>query len=122
MFKIVKRKASKLCKAYRCANESAKGQSLCHKHHKRRQKELNPIGYFFNLLKQNAKRRGKEFKLALWEFRQFCSETNYLEVKGRSGRAKTIDRIDPNKGYEIGNIQLLSNRANAAKRWADVPF
>lgn len=32
---------------------------------------------------------------------------------------KTIDRIDPSRGYELGNIQVLSLTENCRKRWTD---
>lgn len=121
MFKVAKYN-KKACLAYRCRNEKAKGKTLCPKHLKRRAKEINPASYFYSILRQNAKRRGKEFLLTIEEFKGFCEKTNYLKVKGRYSRSKTIDRIDPSKGYSIDNIQIMSNKANASKRWEDVPF
>lgn len=81
--------------------------------------------YTYNILHQNAKRRGKEFKLTLEEFKTFCDETNYIELKGETKKSDSIDRIDPRKGYEIGNIQVLSLQANSSKGRNlpdDVPF
>lgn len=119
MFKIIENKKPHVCSAYRCGNPRAPKKRFCHKHHARFQKETNPAGYFYSLLKQNAKHRGKEFRLTLDEFKQFCSETNYLELKGKTAKSASIDRIDHTKGYEIGNIQLLTLRENSAKRWED---
>lgn len=31
----------------------------------------------------------------------------------------TIDRIDPLKGYEPGNLQVLTLSENSRKRWVD---
>jgi hypothetical protein len=126
MFQIKTNKKPHLCQAYRCTENKAPKKRFCHKHHARFQKETNPIGYTFNLLHQNAKRRGKEFKLTLGEFKTFCEETNYIELKGKTKKSASIDRIDPRKGYEIGNIQVLSLQANSSKGCNppddDVPF
>ena len=119
MFVIIKNKSSHICSAYRCGNPKASKKRFCHKHHARFQKETNPSGYFYSLLKQNANRRGKEFDLSLDEFKQFCLDTNYMELKGKSAKSASIDRIDHTKGYSIGNIQVLSLRDNSAKRWED---
>ena len=65
MFQIITNKKPHLCQAYRCSEKKAPKKRFCHKHHARFQKETNPIGYTYNALHQNAKRRGKEFKLTL---------------------------------------------------------
>ena len=119
MFKIIDNKNKKLCCAYRCGNERAKKDRFCHKHRKRFQKENNPIAYCFNLLKCNAKRRGKDFSLTLEQFTQFCAETNYIELKGKTGKSASIDRIDHLKGYHIDNIQILSLSDNSKKQHTD---
>ena len=112
---IESKKAKGLCVAYRCMKKSYAGYRFCHKHHKRHFKQTNPVGYHYGTLRQNAKRRGKEFTLTIDEFRTFCEETNYLEKKGKHKRAASIDRIDPNRGYSIDNIQILSLSENSKK-------
>jgi len=99
-----------------CRNHSSgKGSKICHKHKKQRYKERHPVKYFYNCLKQNAKRRGKSFNLTFEEFEIFCHKTEYLNKKGISATGYHIDRIDHNLGYEIGNIQILTNSENAVK-------
>lgn len=119
MFVIAKNKKDGICPAYRRKNKIAPKKRFCHRHHAQHQKETNPVGYFYSHLKQNAKRRGKEFKLTLEEFKQFCEETNYIELKGKTAKSASIDRIDPTKGYEIGNIQILSLSDNSKKMHQD---
>ena len=60
-----------------------------------------------------------DFKLTLQEFRNFCSKTKYLTRKGRCSGYCGIDRIDPEKGYEVGNIQVLEVGQNTRKALAD---
>lgn len=120
--KIAKHKDPSLCQAYRCKEKKAPHKKFCNKHHARYQKQTNPTGYHYNLLKQNAKRRGKDFSLTLEEFREFCRETNYIELKGKHSKDMSIDRIDSSKGYEKNNIQIMSLGENVRKQRAEEAF
>lgn len=119
MFKIIENKDKKLCCAYRCANKRAEKDRFCPKHRKRYKKEHNPVSYYYDLLKCNAKRRGKKFTLTLPEFKYFCDQTDYLKLKGKKASSASIDRIDPARGYEAGNIQILSLAENTRKMHED---
>lgn len=66
-------------------------------------------------MRSNAKRRNKVFTLTLEQFKQFCEETDYINKRGKTGKSASIDRIDNNKGYEIGNIRILTLSENSAK-------
>jgi len=110
-----KKKEGIFCCAYGCNNDPVpKKGGLCHKHYKRKLNETDPVQVRYNVFKAGAKRRGKQFLITLKEFRQFCDETGYLSP-GKRGKNCTIDRIDINKGYELGNMQLLTNRQNVKK-------
>jgi len=104
-----------LCVAAYCSNKHLSNDRFCAKHRKQYQKIHNPVSYTFNYLKQNAKRRGKDFTLTLKQFKQFCDETNYIELKGKAGDAMSIDRIDNTKGYSYDNIQMISLSDNSKK-------
>jgi hypothetical protein len=119
MFKIIPNKKDGLCRAYRCKNNHPKKDKLCPKHRKRMQKESDPLAYTFNLLKSNANRRNKVFELSIEEFKIFCDESNYLELKGKKGSSASIDRIDPEKGYSLDNIQIMSLSNNSKKMHQD---
>ena len=123
---IPSKKAKGLCCACRCDRPNHKNELFCLRHRHHRDKELNPTGYAYHNLKGNAKRRGKEFKLTLKEFREFCIATGYINKKGKTKRKMSIDRIDCTKGYSIDNLQVLTVSANSRKRhgeYADqVPF
>lgn len=119
MFQIINSKPKDICVAHRCKNKKADRDRFCHKHRKRYQKETNPISYHYNMLRSNARRRGKEFTITKEDFAEFCEETNYLELKGKSKDSASIDRIDPSKGYIKGNLQILTLGQNSAKRWED---
>lgn len=116
MFKIIENKKAPLCKAYRCQNMRAENDRFCYKHRKRFLKETKPVNYYYTLLKSNAKHRGKEFNLTLEEFKNFCAETGYMHLKGKSAKSASIDRINNLRGYEMGNIQVLTLSQNTCKR------
>ena len=71
----------------------------------------NPLKAQFNWLKRSAEKRHIPFLLTLGEFGTWCEQTAYLQLVGVN--AMSCDRIDPNRGYEIGNIRILGYRENA---------
>lgn len=103
-----------MCITKNCRKPKYKG-NYCHSCKKRRYKEKNPIRYAYNVLRNNAKRRNKDFQLSFEEFSKFCIKTNYLAGKGIFKESYHIDRIDENKGYIIDNIQILTNTQNIKK-------
>lgn len=120
MFKIIpSKKAKGLCVAYRCGNKHTPKNRFCSKHNHRYQKYKNPYKYTFHQKRSRAKERGIEWNLTLDEFIEFCNETGYMDTKGKTKTSASIDRIDPNKGYEIGNIQILSLSDNTKKMHED---
>ena len=119
MFRIVKNRIKGLCAAHGCLTRVREKDLLCSKHVHRRRKIKDPCKYTYHVLKSNARRRGKEFKLTLREFRMFCQETKYLENKGRRPGDYTIDRIDASKGYEITNIQVITLYENSSKGYEE---
>lgn len=106
-----------------CGNNRSRRSRLCSKHLHRHYKEINLLAYTYDLLRQNARRRGKIFEITLDEFREFCDETRYLERKGRTAECASIDRIIQSKGYVKGNLQILTVSDNSIKGTDEVcPF
>lgn len=106
-----------------CRKSSRHDSNYCHTCIKRKYANKYPLKYCFQVLKNNAKRRCKEFSLTLDQFRGFVSDTDYLALRGRTSECLTIDRIDNDIGYHIENIRAISMSANASKnKFADVPF
>ena len=95
MFRIVKRDKGLLCQAHACMNEKRiengiKKDRFCYKHRHRYRKYNNTLRYVYDALRCNAIRRDKNFNLTLKEFGQFCEETNYLELRGKTGKSASI--------------------------------
>lgn len=120
-FKIDTAKVTKnLCCILYCKNKPAKAKKYCHKHRKQIEAVRNPIQYNYSNLKQNAKRRRKEFNLSIEEFETFVNESGYLDKKGRTKGKFHIDRINPNIGYQLDNIRILECSENVRRRF--VPY
>lgn len=84
----------------------------CWKCRSKKLKERRPETYVLNAIRQRARARGLPFDITLDQFRKWCQETRYLELRGRTPDALTIDRIDHDKGYHIWNIQVKSFQEN----------
>lgn len=69
----------------------------------------------FHNLKNNAKRRNKEFSLTFEQFKEFCIATEYHSKRGVHRYSYTVDRIVETEGYHLDNIQVLTNRDNVKK-------
>lgn len=75
-------------------------------------KESQPVTYVLNAIRQRAKQRKIPFDITLKQFRKFCLDTRYIELRGRNPDSASIDRIDHDKGYHIWNIQIKPFREN----------
>lgn len=119
-FKIIPEKKKKgLCVAYRCGSKHTPKNRFCSKHNHRYQKYKNPYKYTFQQKRSRAIKRGIEWSLTLDEFIEWCDENNYMAEKGKKANSASIDRKDPNKGYEKGNLQKLTLAQNSAKMHED---
>lgn len=110
-----------ICVARGCMKSSPQGTRFCFKHKREWQKINNPLRYWFDVLRQNAKRRSKNFELTIDDFKDFCNETDYIALKGRKNAGNyTIDRRNDKLGYIKGNIYILTLGQNSRKRWIDL--
>jgi hypothetical protein len=60
--------------------------------------------------------RGIEFKLTLGEFTAFDAKTGYVDRMGTGPDDLSIDRIDSDGAYEVGNIRAITFEDNIRKK------
>lgn len=105
----------RICKTPGCNNLAAKHRTNCRTCENRLYKKRHPIKYAFFTLRNNAKRRGKEFSLTFEQFKEFAVKTDYLNGRGRTKEGFHIDRLKEDEGYHIDNLQVLTNSENVKK-------
>lgn len=99
----------KICKCCR-QRQAARRSPNCSACNMKAWRTSHPLEARFAWVKESARRRGVAFKLTLPEFGAFCDETGYLDSVGVN--CASIDRIDLEHGYEVGNIRILPYREN----------
>ena len=105
----------KKCITRGCKNKAPHGRKLCWTCKSRKAKEQNPLGYWFNVLRCNARRRNKEFTLTLNDFKEFCHKTGYDKLKGKKANCLSIDRIKEYEGYTKNNIRAITVSDNSKR-------
>jgi hypothetical protein len=104
----------KRCTSPGCHNFANPHHPYCSKCYSRQQAQKNPIRYILNKLRGNAKRRKIPCSLTLLQFTLFCQEhPEYLSQRGRTRGALTLDRKNAARGYEAGNLRLLTCGENS---------
>lgn len=90
-----------------------------------RYKDKYPDRFILYQAKISARKKGLEFNLTLGDT-QIPSECPILKIplfrtRGkRTHNTPSLDRIDNSKGYIIGNVQVISWRANQLKNNASL--
>lgn len=105
--------AGKWCRNKAAINNTGRRLRLCWKCRSRQLKERHPETYVLNAIRQKAKKRKLAFTITLAEFKKWCEETGYLQMRGTNPDSMTVDRIDHDKGYHIWNIRPLSHAENS---------
>ena len=112
IFNLKKRTGPGLCMVSGCRNEGqSKKLGLCHKHWQHRWRMLNRKPSAFATLRDHAKGRGIAFTISYDYFLGLTDALGYWSGEG----VPTIDRIKPERGYEPGNITVISLSENVAK-------
>tara|TARA_R110000868_G_C10464925_1_gene727746 strand:- start:34 stop:558 length:525 start_codon:yes stop_codon:yes gene_type:complete len=89
-------------------------------------RDTNPIGIMYKSAKARAKRKSLEFNIVPSDIviPKYCPVFPEIELIRNEGIHKdnspSLDRIDNNKGYVKGNIQVISYKANNLKNSGNV--
>ena len=114
-----RKRATGRCATAFCRNRSRKRGRKCNTCYARTWDAAHPLNRLFRNLKAHAKARRKSFTLTFEDFEAVAIASGYHEHHGATADGLTVDRIDPARGYEVDNIQFLTNSANAKKAWWD---
>ena len=111
----------KFCRNKTCRNTKVRKDGspiyhkMCGKCQSRREKQRNPIRYFYRRLRNRAKERGHYFGLTLEEWTKFVTEHDLLAKRGKTATSLSVDRHDPRIGYVYSNLRVLTLSKNSSK-------
>ena len=108
-------KSTKKCATEGCRNKALKWRTLCCTCKNKRWKKNNYLRYCYDYLMANARRRNKIFTLTFDDFVQFCIETNYDKLKGKTSLSMSIDCKIQRLGYTKTNIRAITLSENSSK-------
>lgn len=113
------------CPVRRCRNaprnisDHPNSTQLCGTHHKELWRLNNPVHAAYDNLRASARKRKIPFTLTLKHFTEIIEPTKYMDEKGRTRFCLHIDRKETSRGYEDGNIQVLTCTENVQKEHAE---
>lgn len=106
------------CASEGCRNRARVQRRFCCSCRSREQDRRNPLRRLFRNLKAHAKARRKTFRLTFEQFEELALAGGYHVGAGRTRDGLCIDRVDARRGYEPGNLQVITNAENARReRW-----
>lgn len=115
-WKLARKESSLICDVKHCRRPRRPTGNLCFQCHNREWRANHPVQYAFHNLKRHAAQRGIRFTLTMEQFETFVNGNDYMNGKGRQPQDLSIDRIECSKGYELGNLQILTKSENSIKR------
>jgi|AntRauTorckE6833_2_1112554.scaffolds.fasta_scaffold01252_3 peroxiredoxin len=111
------------CKTKYCTNQAVKHRKLCAKCRSRKYKREHPFKYFYNVHRQNAKKRNIPWELTFEEFKEIWEESGkWNEKRFNTELSKTtwtLDRKNVNKGYTKNNVRVVSMMLNVEVWWEE---
>lgn len=112
-------KEDRICASPSCGNEPRKYRKFCGTCEMRKYRQKHSARAAYINLRYHASCRGVPFSLTFEGFKETIEGTDYLINSGPGNNQLQFDRIIPELGYADGNGQIITGRANKAKRWSD---
>lgn len=115
--KLAINKNSNLCQVTYCRNKPTKGRKTCGtcRFNNWLNKGDNRLLIVWHWIKKSAGKRNIIFDLDKTEFKEFLLKHNYIKYSGHYKNNFTIDRIKPELGYTINNLQVITRSQNTTK-------
>lgn len=114
-----------VCRAYRCTAAPRNiathptSTQLCGSCYKAQWRVDNPERAAYGAQRDHARARRIPFTLSFEQWWSVVKDTGYIDGKGKERHALHVDRIDPSKGYEAGNIRVITCSENVRKKYVD---
>lgn len=114
-----------VCRAYRCTNPPRNiathptSTQLCGGCYKAEWRMRNPERAAYGHQRDHARARRIPFTLSFEEWWSVVGAAGYMDGKGKERHQLHVDRIDPSKGYEVGNIHVITCEENVRKKFVD---
>lgn len=109
------KRGGKRCMVVCCQRKKEKDRLICAGHRKQLYRLRNPLRAAYQESMNSARKRKIAFRLSFAEFAGVLEGTNYLEQKGIRAWNLHIDRIESSKGYEVGNVRVITASENCRK-------
>lgn len=110
-----------VCRAFRCMNAPRNiathptSTQLCGTCAKAEWRASNPERAAYGAQRDKARRRGIKFLLTFEQWWSVVEPSGYMDGRGRLRHCLHIDRIDPSKGYEMGNVRVITAAENCSR-------
>lgn len=107
-----------LCCVKGCRKDIGRSDKLglCHAHYQYRWRMRNKKPSAYATLKTHAVARGLKFTISYDYFCGLMDCAGYWDHEAESrGEWLSIDRVDATRGYEPGNLRVITHSENAAK-------
>lgn len=95
--------------------ETTARAKLCSRHAMRLWRMEQPERAHFAQIKDRAARNEIAFTITLEEYLKIIEGTRYTDERGRARFCLHLDRIDPLRGYERGNLRVITAGENCTK-------
>jgi hypothetical protein len=112
-FEFKKQAGEGLCWVRGCGRRSKKDRCLCHMHEMRRWRAKSKRTADFCALRDHARARGIKFEITPDYWKGFTDAFGYYVT--REDEVLSVDRVNPTKGYEEGNLRIVAISINSAK-------
>ena len=109
------------CETKHCYRDN-KGRSYCSTCRSRQWRKANPLRAAYLSLKSRARFRGIPFKLTMEEWKRWCAENKYMELRGREASSMTVDRdydfdsYGRKAPYAYWNMVMRTKSENSGKK------